>query len=113
MSKPTPGPWETYGDGLGIRTKVNGFRIVKCDQANRNAYENAAERAEGLETVKANARLIAAAPDLYEAVRIAKQLASIASDWNLSEVEIDGEMVSTYDLAEKFAAALAKAESHS
>jgi hypothetical protein len=32
----------------------------------------------------------------------AAQLAAIASDWNLDEVEIDGEMVSTYTLREEF-----------
>ena len=59
---------------------------------------------------KANARLIAAAPKLYEALNKAKQLASIATDWNLTEVEIDGEMVSVYDLLREFKAALALAD---
>ncbi|UTC28693.1 hypothetical protein MARCHEWKA_01800 [Brevundimonas phage vB_BpoS-Marchewka] len=47
-------------------------------------------------------RLLAA----LEAVRVARQLASIATDWNLDEVEIDGEMKSTYDLIEQFDAVL-------
>ena len=46
---------------------------------------------------------------LYEAVRKAIQLASIASDWNLGEVEIDGKMVETDDLREEFEAAFSKA----
>ena len=46
---------------------------------------------------------------LYEAVRKAIQLASIASDWNLDEVEIDGEMVNTYRLREEFEKAFKKA----
>lgn len=33
-----------------------------------------------------------------EALRVAVQLAKIASDWNLDEVEIDGEMMSIYDV---------------
>ena len=47
---------------------------------------------------------------MYEAVRKASQLASIATDWNLSEAEIDGEMVSVYDLLREFEAALALAD---
>lgn len=35
------------------------------------------------------------------------QLASVAEDWNLSEVEIDGRMVKTYSLEEQFKEALA------
>lgn len=32
----------------------------------------------------------------------AAQLASVASDWNLDDVEINGEMVSIYTLMEEF-----------
>lgn len=45
--------------------------------------------------------------DLKEAVRKAIQLASIATDWNLDEVEIDGQMVSTYELRDEFESVLA------
>lgn len=38
----------------------------------------------------------------------ASQLADIACDWNLDEVEIDGEMVNTRSLTEIFDAAIAK-----
>jgi hypothetical protein len=62
---------------------------------------------------KANARLIAAAPDLLAAIKVAVQLAEVASDWNLDEVEIDGEMVLTHALAERFRVAIAKAEGSS
>ena len=51
-----------------------------------------------------------AADAMYEAVRKARQLASIATDWNLSEAEIDGEMVSVYDLLREFKAVLALAD---
>lgn len=46
-----------------------------------------------------------------EAIRKAEQLAEIASDWHLDEVEIDGEMVSIYDLRDEFKAALALLDS--
>lgn len=53
--------------------------------------------------------LIEAAPELYEAARVAEQLADIAEDWNLDEVEIDGEMRDIYEVRDIFRAALAKA----
>lgn len=43
---------------------------------------------------------------LREAVRVAVQLAVIAGDWNLDEVEIDGEMRSTFELQKQFEEAL-------
>jgi hypothetical protein len=43
---------------------------------------------------------------MEEALRKASQLASIACDWHLEEVEIDGEMVDTHDLRDEFDAAL-------
>ena len=56
-----------------------------------------------------DARLISAAPDLLEALCIAKQFMEIARDWNIDEVEINGDMRSTYDLLEIVNAAIAKA----
>lgn len=47
---------------------------------------------------------------LREALDKAVQLASVASDWNLYEVEIDGEMVSIYDLKDEFDRALSTTE---
>ncbi|USN15920.1 hypothetical protein PAPPERLAPAPP_01780 [Brevundimonas phage vB_BpoS-Papperlapapp] len=44
--------------------------------------------------------------DALEAVRVARQLARIASDWNLDEVEIDGEMKPIWDLIDQFDAVL-------
>lgn len=44
---------------------------------------------------------------IQKALDEAIQLAEIASDWNLDEVEIDGEMVSIYDLQDRFKVALA------
>ena len=57
----------------------------------------------------AEASQIAAIPELLEKVRVAVQLAHVASDWNLSEVEINGEMVSIYSLINDFNDALARA----
>lgn len=45
-----------------------------------------------------------------EALDIARQLAVIASDWNLDEVEINEEMISIYDVIDIFETALAKAK---
>lgn len=47
---------------------------------------------------------------MREALRKAVQLAAIASDWNLDEVEIDGQMVGIYDLKAEFEKALEQAE---
>lgn len=44
---------------------------------------------------------------VLKALDEAVQLAEIASDWHLEEVEIDGEMVGIYDLQDRFKAALA------
>jgi len=52
-----------------------------------------------IETAHIHDRLVAA-------LKKAWQLTQIATDWNLDEVEIDGEMVRTYDLAKEFKAAL-------
>ena len=50
---------------------------------------------------------------LIQALDKAIQLADIASDWNLDEVEIDGEMVSVLDLRQEFVAAMAEVGEHS
>ena len=44
--------------------------------------------------------------NVQKALDKAVQLSEIASDWHLDEVEIDGEMVSIYDLRDEFKAAL-------
>jgi len=45
---------------------------------------------------------------LREVARKASQVAIVASDWNLPEVEIDGKMVRTNDLIDEFMAAASK-----
>ena len=47
--------------------------------------------------------------ELVEACRIAYQLAEVASDWNLPEVEIDGRMRSIYKVQDIFKRAYRKA----
>jgi hypothetical protein len=60
MAKHTPGEWEVWGGGLNIRTKNNQKFIACCGAS---GYDQ--------EELKANARLIAAAPELLEALKIA------------------------------------------
>lgn len=48
--------------------------------------------------------------ELVGALEVASQFMSIASDWNIDEAEINGEMRSTYDWIEVVGAALAKAK---
>lgn len=47
---------------------------------------------------------------LLELIRKAAQLGDRATDWNLYEVEINGEMVDTYELTKEFYAALQAGE---
>lgn len=47
---------------------------------------------------------------LRELARQAEQLAIVASDWNLDEVEIDGEMTDIYVLRGRFRTALKGAD---
>jgi len=50
-------------------------------------------------------------PALFErvigALRVAMQMAEVAGDWNLDEVEIDGEMWRTWDIREQMRTLLA------
>ena len=48
--------------------------------------------------------------EALECVRIAEQIASISTDWNLDEMEIDGKMVRTWSLHAKFEKCLNRAE---
>jgi hypothetical protein len=67
----------------------------------RTGWEQATEAVREAEAVR---------EQLVAALRKALQLTDIASDWDLDEVEIDGEMVETSDLRKQFRAALAAAE---
>ena len=91
----TPGPW-----------RVDSMEST----AKRPQEVTFAVQATGMAVEVANAWLIEAAPDLFEAARIAEQLAYIASDWNLDEVEIDGEMRPINEVRAIFTAAIAIAQ---
>lgn len=68
MSKHTPGPWymsEEYGLHVySPAEKMQIADILLCDASDPEPYATADEK-----TAKANARLIAAAPDLLAALR--------------------------------------------
>jgi hypothetical protein len=103
MSKHTPGPWVVDEAQPGdlfhnvVRGEGDSFGVLCRTSINGNA------------NAEADARLIAAAPELLEALRIAQAFMSIASDWNIDEAEINGETRSTYDWLEVVDSAIAKA----
>lgn len=66
MSKHTPGPWEARG--WSIKYPGNGVRVCVVDQADK-ALKQFGDYDEDMAVCKANARLIAAAPELLEALR--------------------------------------------
>ena len=99
----TPGPWTLEdrcykyiihkpGDGYITRD------VCRMDDSTMSAFSQ-----------KANARLIAAAPDMLNALRIAEKFMEISSDRNIDEVEINGEMRSTYDWLAVIQSAITKA----
>ena len=114
-TKHTPGPWRVLpaesdkdylrvrGTQLGCRYKIANIHQVRIDGVSDSFRQH--DDAES----KANARLIAAAPEMLDALRIAREFMSVASDWNFHEAEINGEMRSTYDWLAVVDAAIAKA----
>jgi len=55
-------------------------------------------------------RLHAINAELVEALKIGEQFINIASDWNIDEAEINGEMMSTYHWLDIVKEALEKAK---
>lgn len=102
MSAHTPGPWQmSYDNGSTRDIVASPDPLPICTV--RLSYVTHEQYA-------ANARLIAEAPVMLALLKKAEQLAQVACDWNLDEVEIDGQMVSTYDLRDQFLAVLARIE---
>ena len=87
--KHTPGPWFTDGiDGLSIhqRTGERTYRFIALtDSEHDTGRTDDAARAEDM----ANARLIAAAPELLEAARDAYALLE-ANGWRSPQVKLHG-----------------------
>jgi hypothetical protein len=79
MNKHTPGPWtaDKLQDRDTFNIFANGFVSAMC-QVSR--MENSTRSTSGNE-VAANARLIAAAPDLLEALREIAELADKVDSW--------------------------------
>jgi hypothetical protein len=97
-SKPafTPGPWERYGF-IGRNTGLNRVRAAShVDRVERKVYVDVPANAD-------DARLIAAAPDLYAACIAAQQVIRA----NVPESHFDGYAAQALDLLR---AAIAKAE---
>lgn len=93
QSKHTPGPWSAVADEDSARIGGCDWRIITpCSLDDHDALVSIWDRRDG-EDVAANARLIAAAPDMLEALK------KIVFDW-------DGEPEDMADAR----AAIAKAE---
>lgn len=76
MNKHTPGPWIVGDEGRGGRIYADdGFEVVRAqDQCFNSSAHEAANGTQFLmrSEYQDNARLIAAAPDLYHAARVAR-----------------------------------------
>lgn len=68
MRKHTPGPWEIERYSGGLIQIVGDVRIVSDDEENVTTVVEAVARGD-----EANARLIAAAPELLEALQVCIQ----------------------------------------
>jgi hypothetical protein len=68
MSEFTPGPWEVFNEGLG------SYKVSKCD-----AWLGSSTLRTNEENL-ANANLIAAAPELYEALTELYQIQAVSID---------------------------------
>lgn len=72
--KHTPGPW--HADSNDQVRSATGVVIARCERRERHEYMDGREQS-------ANARLIAATPELYEALREAREyVAGAAPTWH-------------------------------
>ena len=90
-TKRTPGPWHTGGHGNTIIYAADGWAV-----ADVKVYHN---RHNGYGETQANARLIAAAPDLLDALEAVKA-------WDVSNLALDIPL----EIRKQMQAAIAKAE---
>jgi len=88
MSKHTPGPWavfrrdgySTYIHAINEGGEINTFQVASCHSATSRKYFPTRGEAE------ANARLIAAAPDLLEALQALSAYFGTDTDNGLDEL---------------------------
>ena len=69
-AKHTPGPWHFFNSGAGLIRSENGKTIAQLKSVLRQGFRKAAD----LDEEVANARLMAAAPVMLEALRYAAEL---------------------------------------
>lgn len=112
----TPGPWTKAERLNGPWWHISSGHTIGGEQCKSGRQAVASVHGESksgsvayAEMFEANARLIAAAPELLHALEVAEQFMAIASDWNIDEAEINGEMRSTYEWLDVVRAAIAKA----
>jgi hypothetical protein len=116
MSAHTPGPWWIHGDMPGeplvcfpvVKAFVSGTKAVTvCRVGNHNAYRRNAEHRDWH-----NARLIAAAPDLLDAVRAAERTFRHYAELHAAKGPDGADKAArNTELADRMAAAIDKAES--
>lgn len=100
-TKWTPGPWVVVADESAAQVK--GF---PCIYANNYTIVGTEGMYGDIDTDFANAHLIAAAPDLYEALEFAMTIANGSIDPTSSNIELRSNLVR---IRERSIAALAKA----
>ena len=106
MSSFTKGPWEVCGGYSPQFTAIHsaaGYIIFSMADANHHREKDALITAPDYETQRANAHLIASAPDLYEALK--KCVAQLKEVRDGTDFECE-----CWSLADEAAKALAKAE---
>jgi hypothetical protein len=107
MSKHTPGPWNFQGNGYGWR---NGE--YQSDGNAANGYCPFCAHGESASECVANARLIAAAPELLEACEAAVTMFSVKPDSSLpDDIKAQwGEMFKRDPACRRLLTAIAKAK---
>lgn len=84
-TKFTPGPWEVHGEVEHNISRTTSVYICRSDEPWPNGQLAMVNTADGFGSQVANANLIAAAPELYEALEaIAAMLGGYAGQPNLS-----------------------------